>query len=76
MKLVDLILENENPEDVIKLDIPLFIRLLEYAREDAQADADLHFLADNAIRLSAEGEVLNMDHYDQIVKQDETKSAD
>ena len=71
MKLADLILENKNPEDVIKLDVPLFIRLLEFAREDAQADVDLHFLADNAIRLSAEGEVLNMDHYNDLIKQDE-----
>ena len=76
MKLVDLILENENPEDVIKLDVPLFIRLLEFAREDAQADVDLHFLADNAIRLSTEGETLTMDHYNDIVKKDETQSAD
>ena len=75
MKLVDLILENENPEDVIKLDVPLFIRLLEFAREDAQADVDLHFLADNAIRLSTEGEVLSMDHYNDLIKQDETKPA-
>ena len=71
MKLADLILEENNPEDVIKLDVPLFIRLLEFAREDAQADVDLHFLADNAIRLSAEGEVLNMDHYNDLIKQDE-----
>ena len=76
MKLVDLILENENPEDVIKLDVPLFIRLLEFAREDAQADVDLHFVADNAIRLSTEGETLTMDHYNDIVKKDETQSAD
>jgi hypothetical protein len=76
MKLAKLILEETNPEDKVTLDIPLFIRLLEYAREDAQADVDLHYLADNAIRLSAEGETLNMDHYDQIIKKDETKSAD
>ena len=71
MKLADLILEENNPEDVIRVDVPLFIRLLEFAREDAQADVDLHFLADNAIRLSAEGEVLNMDHYNDLIKQDE-----
>ena len=71
MKLVDILLEETNPEDVIHLDIPLFIRLLEFAREDAQADVDLHFLADNAIRLSAEGQVLNMDHYNDLIKQDE-----
>jgi hypothetical protein len=76
MKLVDLILEASNPEDKVTLDIPLFIRLLEYAREDAQADVDLHFMADNTIRLSTEGETLTMDHYDQIVKKDETQSAD
>jgi hypothetical protein len=68
MKLVNILLEETNPEDVIHLDVPLFIRLLEFAREDAQADVDLHFLADNAIRLSAEGQVLNMDHYNDIVK--------
>jgi hypothetical protein len=73
MKLIDLLLEETNPEDKVILDIPLFIRLLEYAREDAQADVDLHFMADNAIRLSTEGETLTMDHYDQIIKQDEAK---
>jgi hypothetical protein len=71
MKLVNILLEETNPEDVIHLDVPLFIRLLEFAREDAQADVDLHFLADNAIRLSAEGQALNMDHYNDLVKQDE-----
>jgi len=73
MKLIDLLLEETNPEDKVILDIPLFIRLLEYAREDTQADVDLHFMVDNAIRLSTEGETLTMDHYDQIIKQDEAK---
>lgn len=71
MKLVNILLEETNPEDVIHLDVPLFIRLLEFAREDAQADVDLHFLADNAIRLSAEGETLNMDHYNELIKKPE-----
>ena len=47
-----------NPKDVIKLDVPLFIRLLEYAREDAKNDMDLHELADNIIEMSSEGRVL------------------
>jgi len=71
MKLVNILLEETNPEDVVHLDVPLFIRLLEFAREDAQADVDLHFLADNAIRLSAEGETLNMDHYNELIKKPE-----
>jgi hypothetical protein len=57
----------ENPQDVVTVDIPLLIRLLEYAREDAQTDMDLHNVADMLIKLSATGEVLTMDNYDQIV---------
>ena len=63
MKLANILLEETNPEDTITVDVPLFIRLLEYAREDAKEDVDLHYLADNAIKLSAEGQVLNMNHY-------------
>lgn len=57
----------ENPQDIVKLDIPLLIRLLEYAREDAQTDMDLHNVTEMLIQLSANGEVLTMDNYDQIV---------
>ena len=57
----------ENPQDVVKVDIPLLIRLLEYAREDAQTDMDLHNVTEMLIKLSAEGRVLTMDNYDQIV---------
>lgn len=71
MKLVDILLEETNPEDVIHLDVPLFLRLLEYAREDAQKDVDLHFVTDNAIRLSAEGQALNMEHYNDLIKKPE-----
>ena len=56
-----------NPKDTIKLDVPLFIRLLEYAREDAQTDMDLHDVAENIISLSASGKTLTMDDYSSIV---------
>jgi hypothetical protein len=65
------ILENMNPKDTIKLDVPLFIRLLEYAREDAKTDMDLHDLAERAINLSTEGECLGMQDYDSLVGQTE-----
>jgi hypothetical protein len=42
-----------NPRDIITVDVPLFIRLLEYAREDAQTDMDLHDVADNIISLAS-----------------------
>jgi hypothetical protein len=52
--------------DVVKLDVPLFIRLLELAREDIKQDADLHDLAEAVIKLSQEG-VATMADYDAIV---------
>lgn len=56
-----------NPQDAVKLDIPLLIRLLEYAREDAKTDMDLHNVTEMLINLSKKGETLSMDQYDQIV---------
>ena len=56
-----------NPSDKVTLDIPLFIRLLEYAREDAKTDMDLHNVAEKAISLSETGRTLTMNDYDSIV---------
>jgi hypothetical protein len=52
--------------DIIRLDVPLFIRLMELAREDVKQDADLHDVAEAVIKLSQEG-VATMADYDQIV---------
>jgi hypothetical protein len=60
-------LTNTNVVDTITLDVPLFIRLLEYAREDAQTDMDLHNVADKAIKLSLDGSVLTMKNYNQLI---------
>jgi hypothetical protein len=57
-----------NPTDSITVDVPLFIRLLEYAREDAKTDMDLHNVAEHALALSTAGETLTMAQYDEIVK--------
>jgi len=56
-----------NPQDTIKLDVPLFIRLLEYAREDASGDIDLHKVAENAIDLSRFAGTLGMIDYEALV---------
>jgi hypothetical protein len=53
--------------DIIKLDVPLFIRLLELAREDIKQDADLHDIAEAVTRLSAHGPA-TMEDYDKIVQ--------
>ncbi len=57
----------ENPDDVISVDVPLMIRLLEWSREDAKTDMQLHSLTENLIALSA-GKTLSMKDYDKILK--------
>ena len=56
-----------NPTDTATLDIPLLIRLLEYSKEDAQNDMDLHKVAENIIELSKQGKTLTMSDYNNIV---------
>jgi hypothetical protein len=57
----------QNPEDVVAFDVPTFIRLLEFAREDATDDEALHQATSKIIELSQDGQVLTMDNYDEIV---------
>jgi len=64
--------EGFNPKDVVKMDVPLLIRMLEYAREDAKTDMDLHDVAENLIALSANGQTLDMNHYNKIVDANES----
>ena len=52
--------------DIVQLDVPLFIRLLELAREEIKGDADIHDLAQRAIELSKNGPI-NMVQYDELV---------
>jgi len=60
-------MEQFNPSDKITLDVPLFIRLLEYAREDAKTDMDLHNVTEKAISASETGKTLTMADYDSLV---------
>ena len=53
--------------DIIKLDVPTFLRLLELAREDVKDDADLHDIAEIVTKMSQEG-VVTMQNYKDIVK--------
>ena len=59
--------EEENPVDIISMDVPLFIRMLEFAREDASTDMDLHDLAEKAVKMSAERQPMSMMHYDELI---------
>ena len=56
----------ENDKDVIKVTVPLVIKLLEFAREEAESDLDLHFIAENLVELSKRDEVIDMKDYKRI----------
>ena len=63
--------EEENPIDKITMDIPLFVRMMEYAREDAKDDMDLHQVTARAIQLMQQHDALDMNSYDTIINDQE-----
>ena len=52
--------------DVIKINVPTFIRLMELAREDIKNDMDIHDVAEIVTKISQE-RLVTMDDYDSIV---------
>jgi hypothetical protein len=69
-----------NPIDTITMDVPLFIRMMEFAREDAKSDLDLHDVAEKAISLSNNGKTLTMSDYEamfgNMLNEDDWMQAD
>jgi hypothetical protein len=61
--------EEEQPDaiDIVTLDVPLFIRMLEYAKEEAADDMDLHELATKTIALSKQRGILSMEDYEALI---------
>ena len=66
---------SENQVDTVTVDVPLLIRLLEYAREDAKTDMDLHNVTEKLIAFSNQGDTLTMANYDAIVGSQEALPA-
>jgi hypothetical protein len=72
--------EAKDAVDTVTMDVPLFIRMLEFAREDAKADVDLHDVAEKAIEINKSKETLSMQDYEDIIPamdepMDEAKSS-
>ena len=63
--------EEANPIDTVEMDVPLLIRALEYAREDAKDDMDLHKVVERMIAAAQNGEPLNMDDYNMLFGEQE-----
>lgn len=65
----------QDPVDSITLDIPLFLLLLEYAREKSEDDLDLHELSEKTNKLCKERGILTSNDYNELVdeKEDDKK---
>jgi len=53
-------------DDIIKLNVALFLRLLELAKEDAQSDVELHRITEIVTNLSQD-RALTIDDYQEIL---------
>lgn len=56
-------------KDTITFDIPLLIRVLEFAREDLKTDIDLHKMVERLLAIRGKG-TLTMDQYGRIIKEE------
>lgn len=65
--------KEENKADKVTLDVPLLIRLMEFSKEDASEDVDLHVVAENLVKLSESGKCLSMEDYETAVEGAKTK---
>lgn len=62
--------------DVLHMNVPLFLRLLEYSRESGTSDVDLHWITQRAIEWSRDNHVLVMAHYNKLVPEARTVTID
>jgi hypothetical protein len=56
-----------NPSDRVTMDVPLLLRIMEYSKEDAQSDMDLHHVAEKLVSMSSGGKTLTMNDYNNII---------
>jgi len=63
-----IVVTEDNQTDKICVEVPLFIRLLEFAREEAADDVALHIISENLIKLMKNSDVLSMSDYDASIK--------
>lgn len=61
--------EAVDKKDTITFDIPLLIRVLEFAREELKSDIDLHQMVERLLNMRSQG-TLSMDEYQKIVKEE------
>jgi len=57
------LIKESNP-DIISMTVPLFIRMLEWAREEAKTDVELHLATEKMLK---KNKVLSTSDYDDLV---------
>lgn len=57
-----------NTQEVVIMDVPLLIRVLELVKEELTSDVEIHNLASNLIHESNEYGILCMKHYEDILE--------
>jgi hypothetical protein len=57
----------EDPTDLIAMDVPLFLRMLEWAKEEAAEDVDLHEVTERAIEAVKLRGLLSMEDYQDLI---------
>lgn len=63
-------------EDVVTLNVPLLLRIMEWSREEVDNDKDLHIAIENMVALMDETDYLTMDEYEDIVDVSEYNEED
>ena len=61
--------EKDSGSHIVKMNVSLLIRLMEYAREDIKDDMEIHHIAEKAMEI---GGVLSMDDYEELVEKEES----
>ena len=74
MKLKVSLSQTGDAVDTINMDVPLFIRMMELAREDIKSDAELHNVVERVIAASKSKETLTMSDYEALVKTEQSPS--
>ena len=57
----------KNPKSTVELSIPLLLRILEFAKDDASSDEELRKVANNMIELSRVAGELGMIDFEAIM---------
>ena len=53
--------------DVVEIEVPVLIRVMEYCKENIEQDDEIHVIAENIVRLSKIGR-LKMKYIDEILE--------